>query len=70
MPYKEREARLAKLGDAVEKRFHELREVIPCRGIYQSNPCKTVENHKSGCVLKYYCELKLLENDKGGDYIC
>lgn len=52
------EIRLAKLGDAVEKRFQELRAVIPCMGVYQSTPCKAVENDKSGCVLKYFCELK------------
>ncbi|MBP2658725.1 MAG: hypothetical protein H6Q69_1757 [Firmicutes bacterium] len=57
-----KEAWLSKLGDAVERRFVELQAVIPCMGVYQSKPCREVENNKSGCVLKYYCELKLLEN--------
>lgn len=60
-----KEAWHARLGDAVERRFEELREHIPCRGVYQSKPCREVENNKSGCVLKYYCELKLLENSQG-----
>jgi len=58
--------RLAKLGDAVEKGFQELRAVIPCMGVYQSNQCKAVENDKSGCVLKYFCELKINKFKKGG----
>jgi hypothetical protein len=56
------QARLAKIGQAIEQGFRELRMAIPCRGVYRSNPCKTVENDKSTCVLKYYCELKVLEN--------
>ncbi|SFM09479.1 hypothetical protein [Pelosinus propionicus] len=60
-----KEARHARLGNAVEKRFEELREYIPCKGVYQSNPCRKVENDKSGCVLKYYCEFKLLEKSQG-----
>jgi hypothetical protein len=62
MAMSKEEVRLAKLGDAVERRFRELRASIPCMGVYQSKPCKEVENNKNGCVLKYYCELKLLEN--------
>jgi hypothetical protein len=55
-------ARLANLGQAVEQGFREIRASIPCMGVYQSKPCREVENNKTGCVLKYYCELKLLEN--------
>jgi len=54
--------RLAELGQAVERGFRELRESIPCLGVYKSKQCRAVENHKNGCVLKYYCELKVLEN--------
>lgn len=53
---------LIKLGQAVEQGFLELRAGIPCKGVYQSNPCKEVNNQMSRCVLRYYCELKILEN--------
>lgn len=56
----EEQARLVKIGQAVEKGFRELR--IPCMGVYQSKPCRDVENGKTQCILKYYCELKVLEN--------
>ena len=56
------QARLAKIGKAIEQGFHELRASIPCKGVYQSKPCRAVENGKTQCILKYYCELKVLEN--------
>jgi hypothetical protein len=55
-------ARLAELGQAVERGFRELRASIPCVGVYHSKPCRDVENGKTQCILKYYCELKILEN--------
>ena len=56
------QARLAKVGQTVEQGFYELRASIPCKGIYQSNPCKAVENDASGCVLKYFCKLQATDN--------
>jgi hypothetical protein len=55
--------KLAELGQAVERGFRELKASIPCMGVYQSKPCRAVENSKTQCILKYYCELKILENN-------
>jgi hypothetical protein len=54
--------RLAELGQAIERGFRELKNSVACMGVYQSKPCRAVENSKTQCILKYYCELKVLEN--------
>lgn len=48
----------AKLGKSVTKGVAEIMPHTACKGFYQSNHCRDVNNDKYGCVLKYYCDLQ------------
>lgn len=45
----------AELGRAAEKGLLEVREIISCKGAYQSFKCDVVRVEKI-CSMKYFCQ--------------
>jgi hypothetical protein len=59
-------AQMAELGLAVEKGLEKIKNTIPCKGIFRSEPCKETNTYTLRCSLKYFCELKVKHSLKGG----
>lgn len=55
LKYIQQQEYYAELGRAAEKGLLEVKEIISCKGAYQSFKCDVVRSDKI-CSLKYFCQ--------------